>query len=288
MKRFTWLFCVLAMISCQLSTANDPHRFATYNVRYVNPKNGDIGDKYWGNRRRYVIQNILDNRFDIVGMQEVTGNNCDSLTGTSQLQDLCNGLQGYECIAYERNDKKYSYNAIFYRTDRYECLEHSSFWLSETPEVASKSWGSTFFRRCVVAHMRDKKSRQEFWFANAHTDYDPLEAGIGQARLIADTLPEIANGLPLVLVGDLNHDKKEKPEIYAIYRQAFDDSSDSDFPTYQNWYTVYDPDFEGLEIDYLFYLHMKPLERHVVTEDYGRSVAPSDHFPVYVDFLIGE
>ena len=290
--RTTTISLFVAGVLCCLFTACNPqpatHRFATYNVRYVNPKNGDVGDKYWGNRREYVIRNVLDNHFDIVGMQEVTGNNCDSITATSQLEDLCNGLKGYECIAYERNDKKYSYNAVFYRTDRYECLKHSSFWLSETPEVASKSWGSTFYRRCIVAHMRDKQSKQEFWFANAHTDYAPLEAGIGQAKLLADTLPKIANGLPLVLVGDLNHDKREKPEIYDTYRQAFEDPSDSDFPTYQQWHTINDPDFDGLEIDYLFYLHMTPIRREIVTEDFGRSVAPSDHFPVYVDFVLND
>lgn len=264
------------------------HRLATYNVRYVNKKNGDVGEKFWGNRRNYVIQNVLDNHLDIVGMQEVTGNNKDSLTGKSQLQDLKDGLPQYTCIAYEREDKKYSYNCIFYLTDKYDCLDHHAFWLSETPEVASKGWGSTFYRRCIVAHMQDKQTKQQFYFCCAHTDYDPLEVGEKQAQLIGETLaPLAANHTPIVLVGDLNHDRYDKPSIYHIYSQYFLDSSDSHFPTYQRWKTTSDSDFSGLEIDYLFYLNMTPYNRQVVTTDYGRSVAPSDHFPVYVDFQLG-
>ena len=262
------------------------HRFATYNVRYVNPKNGDTGDKYWGNRRKYVIRHVLENKLDIVGMQEVTGNNRDSITGTSQLEDLCQGLKDYTCIAYERNDKKYSYNAIFYRTDKYECLSHSSFWLSETPQKASKSWGGTMYRRCIVAHMRDKNTQQEFWFANAHTDYSPLEAGLNQAKLLADTLPKIAGKLPIILVGDLNYNKMKNPEIYHIYRATMEDQPHPYTPTYQNWHTVRDTTYTGQEIDYLFYRQMRGLNWQVVTEDFGRSVPPSDHFPLYGDFQL--
>lgn len=262
------------------------HRFATYNVRYVNPKNGDTGEKFWSNRRELVLRNVLENGFDIVGMQEVTGNNCDSLTGTSQLEDLCLGLKDYTCIAYERNDKKYSYNAVFYRTDRYECLEHSSFWLSETPDKPSKSWGSKFYRRCIVAHMRDKYTQQEFWFANAHTDYSPLEAGLKQAQLLADTLPKIAGQLPIILVGDLNHDRYKDPNIYQTYRTTLEDQPHPYTPTYRNWHTVRDTTYTGMEIDYLLYRQMRRISWQVVTEDYGRSVPPSDHFPLYGDFQL--
>lgn len=262
------------------------HRFATYNVRYVNPKNGDTGDRFWGNRRNYVLRNILENRLDIVGMQEVTGNNKDSLTGTSQLEDLCLGLKDYACIAYERNNKKYSYNAIFYRTDRYECLSHSSFWLSETPDQPSKSWGSTFYRRCIVAHMRDKQTQQEFWFADTHTDYAPLEAGLGQAKLLADTLPKIAGDLPIILVGDLNFDKTKDPDIYQAYRATFEDQPHPYAPTYQAWHTVRDTAYTGAEIDYLLYRQMRGINWQVITEDFGRSTPPSDHFPLYGDFQL--
>lgn len=267
------------------------HRLATYNVRYVNrdPQKADKGARSWAARREYVLRNVLENDIDIVGMNEVTGNNCDSLTGKSQLQDLKEGLQDYTCIAYEREDKNYSYNCIFYRTDKYDCLNHYSFWLSSTPDVASKGWGSKYYRRCIVALMQDKQTHQQFYFCCTHTDFDPIEVGEKQAELLGERLTPLAQHYtPLVLVGDLNYDRYDKPSIHQVYTRYFkDSSSDHTIPTYKHWKTISDTTFNGLEIDYLYYLNMIPRHRKVITEDYGRGVPPSDHFPVYVDFQLG-
>jgi len=264
------------------------HRLATYNVRYINrdPNKADKGNRAWAARRDYVIRNVLDNQLDIVGMQEVTGNNHDSITGKSQLKDLQDGLKGYTCIAYEREDTNYSYNCIFYRTDKYECLSHYSFWLSQTPEVCSKGWGSRYSRRCIVALMKDKRTHHQFYFCCAHTDFDPIEVGEKQAELLGERLTPLAQHYtPLVLVGDLNYDRYDKPSIHQVYTRYFkDSSSDHTTPTYKHWKTISDTTFNGLEIDYLYYLNMIPRHRKVITEDYGRGVPPSDHFPIYVDF----
>lgn len=268
------------------------HRLATYNVRYINrnPAKADKGNRSWGERYEYVIRNVIDNHFDIVGMQEVTGNNTNPATGKSQLQDLKDGLKEYTCIAYEREDKDYSYNAIFYRTDKYDCISHYSFWLSETPEKASFMGTSKYYRRCIVALMEDKLTKQRFYFADAHTDFDPLDVGEKQAQLIGERLlPLTKDGTPLVLVGDLNHDRYDKPSIYAIFAKYFEDANlpnHDSTPTYKKWCTISDDTYRGLEIDYHFYRNMTPVHREVVTEDYGRNVPPSDHFPVYVDFQL--
>jgi len=263
------------------------HRFATYNVRYVNrdPERADKGERSWSARREALLGVIKGSNIDILGVQEATGNNRDSLTGKSQLEDLKEGLSDYTCIAYERENSDYSYNCIFYRTSRYECLSHESFWLSETPYVVSKGWGSNYYRRCIVALMKDKNTNQQFYFCCAQSDFLPVEAALRQAELIGNKCNELCkNGTPLVLAGDLNFAKKDNPEIYAVYARYFKDSSTSEFPTYQRWTSVLNPDFAGREIDFVFYRNMLPTRRRVVTDDYGRSLPPSDHFPVVVDF----
>lgn len=282
MKKILFLLLIFGCCACSTQPV---HRFATYNVRIVLA--ADQGEKSWYERRPYLIQNILDNDIDIIGMQEVTGNNADSVTGCSQLEDLQQGLPEYACIANDRQDPYYSFNAVFYRKDKYECESWSSFFLNETPDEPAKGWGAEYFRRCLVARMRVKATGEEFYFCCTHADYEPMAACEGEARLLSDTLPKITGDLPMVLVGDLNHDKKDKPTVYQLYRRAFEDSSDSDYPTYQNWRCADSPDFGGAEIDYLFYRYLTPVGRKVVTEDFGRNVPPSDHFLVWADFRLG-
>ena len=115
MKRILFVLPLLVALMLHAEEAG-VHRFANYNIRYVNASNGDTGEKLWANRREYVVRNITGYDFDIVGMEEVTGNNKDATTGKSQLQDLRDMLTGYADYSVEREGKSYSYNSIFYKT----------------------------------------------------------------------------------------------------------------------------------------------------------------------------
>ena len=118
MKRILFVLPLLVALMLHAEEAG-VHRFANYNIRYVNASNGDTGEKLWANRREYVVRNITGYDFDIVGMEEVTGNNKDASTGKSQLQDLRDMLTGYADYSVEREGKSYSYNSIFYKTAKY-------------------------------------------------------------------------------------------------------------------------------------------------------------------------
>lgn len=290
---------LLALVA-GVTLGENSHRLATYNVRYVHPKNGDTGEKAWPQRRAAVLSTVLDNHIDIVGMQEVTGNNHDSVTGNSQLQDLCDGLAGYTCIAYERADKDYSYNVVFYKSNRYRCLSHSAFWLSETPEVCSVGFTAGRERRCVMCHMQDIATGKTFWFCVTHPESGNAVAGEQSADLIVKYLRDMTGDEPVFLTGDLNH-KRTETAIRNRYLSLLQDAADfvptdSNYCiprdgaqtacTYQHWRPA--KENKGAEIDFLLYRHMTPLNRHIVTEQYGRSLPPSDHFLLYGDFLLGD
>ncbi|MDY2942953.1 MAG: endonuclease/exonuclease/phosphatase family protein [Paludibacteraceae bacterium] len=279
------------------------HRFANYNIRYVNANNGDTGDKLWANRRQYVTQIFTDYDFDIVGLEEVTGNNKDAVTGKSQLQDLQDLLPDYTMIAYEREDKQYSYGAIMYKTNKYECIAHNAFWISETPDVVSKGWTAeeNIYRRCIWAHMRVRSTGEEFYFCQAHTNYGPTECGIEGAKLVSRILHEKAGQMPIVLVGDFNLQRSTHKEAYRGYASVFYDaaltvSAEQNYClpttnpsvtyTANNWIPAGQSGAAGSEFDYIFYDHMTPLSRHIITENYGRSVNPSDHYPLLVRFRL--
>lgn len=305
MKRIVFIvLSSLLSLTTMWAEQADVHRFANYNIRYVNANNGDTGDKLWANRRQYVAQIVRDYDFDIVGLDEVTGNNSDPTTGKSQLQDMQDMLPGYTMIAYERENRKYSYTGLMYKTSRYECLNHVSFWISQTPWQVSKGWTAdeNIYRRCVMAHFRVRNTGEEFWFCSTHCNYGPSECAIQGAKLVAQMVRDSARNLPVVLVGDFNMVREVHTDAYRGYASMLNDAAlevpaDQNYclpttnpqitNTGNNWIPVTQSGAKGSEFDYIFYHNMTPLSRHIITEYYGRSVNPSDHYPLLVRFRLG-
>lgn len=277
------------------------HRFANYNIRYVNSSNGDTGEKLWANRRAYVVQNITGFDFDIVGLEEVTGNNKDSVTGKSQLQDLRDMLPGYADYSVEREGKDYSYNSIFYKQSKYTELNRGFFYLNEHPSTPGAGWGGEIPRTCIWLHLLDKASGQDFYFVCTHVNYGPTESGIQSAKLIGQRIRALVGQTPMVLVGDFNMDRTTHEEAYRGYASHFYDLAltapvnqclPADGPQITATTTEWTPAVRkstGAEYDYIFYDHMEPLSRHIITEYYpnsGRTINPSDHYPVLGRFRL--
>ena len=312
---YSLLLLAAAAVAPVTAQAAETHNFANYNIRYVNPNNGDTGDKLWDNRGTYVVQLIKDYDFDIVGMEEVTGRNggksLNASTGRSQLEDLKAWLPDYTVLAWERsgnnNAKDYSYNAIAYKTAKYECLESGRFWLSPTPDKAGPGWDpdpeySGIWRTCGWTRMKVKATGEIFIFAVTHVNYGPSLDGRNSGKVISERLGTIAGNYPVVLVGDFNMRRADHEEAYRNYAANFYDaaltadenyclprSNPSTIVTGQNWYTVDDSRMNGSEFDFCFYRNMHVHSRHIITENYGRSVNPSDHFPILMRCeLLGE
>lgn len=305
MRTVKYILGVLLFANIFVVKAEVPgvHRFATYNIRYVNANNGDTGDRLWANRRQYVAQIVKDYDFDIFGMQELTGNNKDPQTGKSQMQDLQDLLPDYTLVAYERENKQYSYTGFMYKTAKYDCLEHGSFWISQTPDRPSLGWTAeeNHYRRVVWGLMQVIGTDEQFYFCATHTNYGPTECGIEGAKLVSRLLHERAGQMPIVLAGDFNMRRAEHKEAYRGYASMFYDAALTAMENYSlptsnpattatttGWTPVTSSNAGGSEFDYLFYDHMTPLGRHIITENYGRGSNPSDHYPVLVRFRIGD
>ena len=89
---------------------------ATFNIRNAN--GGDsISGNGWGQRYPYIAQMAQFHGFEIFGTQEGKYH---------QLQDLKTAMPGYDYIGVGRDDGKLAgeFSAIFYKTDRFEVLEH--------------------------------------------------------------------------------------------------------------------------------------------------------------------
>lgn len=295
-KKISFLtLALLAMNLFNLTAAEDApiHRFATYNIRYGNAK--DTGDKAWVNRKTYVMKIMRDYDFDIAGLQEVTGNNT-----YPQLQNMQAEMTEYNFIPYERSGTgNYEYNAVMYKKSRYECLDHGCFWISSTPETPSYVWDGTFQRIVVWSKMKDKSTNEIFYFCATHTNGPANNVGRRGAKVITDRLKKIVGNYPMVLVGDFNHRRTDGITTYRGFAANFYDSYNlaensvstpiaNTTITAQNWYPADNMNISGSEFDYIFCNNIKVLNRYIITENYGRSVNPSDHFPVLITCRIGK
>lgn len=134
-----------------------------------------------------------------------------ALIGFQELQD--GNLKAYEAELpeYERalgpryeNRGPHAHNAIFWDRSRLELVRAGGFWLSETPERFSKSWGTRQVRSVNWVLLRLLPDSAGLLHLNTHLDH-VSEAARGEgARLVVRWLERAEIKVPVVLTGDFN------------------------------------------------------------------------------------
>ena len=134
---YSFLFVLCSVFALQAESMV----VATYNLRNANAGDSTNGNG-WGQRYPYIAQLVQFHGFDIFGTQEGKYH---------QLQDLKNAMPGYDYIGVGRDDGKQAgeYSAIFYRTGKFEVLDHGDFWLSTITDRPNKGWDAVLPRICT-------------------------------------------------------------------------------------------------------------------------------------------
>ena len=175
---------------------------ATSNLRNDNENDRKAGNA-WETRLPAITQLIRFHEMDIFGTQECRDN---------QINDLSELLPGYAHIGVGREDGKKGgeYSAIFYRTDLFDLLGNGDFWLSETPDKPSTGWDAALPRICTWGKFKTKDTGLEFMVFNLHMDHKGENARLESALLVQQKMREMANGLPVILMGDFNVDQSHQ------------------------------------------------------------------------------
>ena len=206
---------------------NSQIKMMSYNLRCISPT--DWGKKAWFYRANLVIDDIENEKPGIIGFQESTKWHYKYLVDT---------LKGYDSVIQYRDEAFNSEGCpIFYNTSLYELVDKGSFWLSETPEVMSKSWGAQYNRVCSYVILTDKASGEDFVVFNTHLSHVSDEARINGIKVVLDKIAEFGS-LPAVIMGDFN--ALEGSVTYNSVTENFLDAKKvaektSDSHTYQNW-----------------------------------------------------
>ena len=241
------------------------------NVRYYTPT--DFFKKSWFYRAELIATDIASVAPDIISFQEMNA------IHYNYLQDV---MPGYASLmAYRDKTLMKEACAIFYRSDRFEKIESGHFWLSETPDVMSKDWGSAHYRICVYVCLKDRNTGKEFIVFNTHLDHKSEEARIKGIEVVLDKISELGNR-PALLMGDFN--AKENSNTIKSTKEKFDDAQKiapvtESTATYHNWG---DESYEK-RIDYILLSKgdVTVNEYHVV-DNYYNGAYSSDHSSIYV------
>lgn len=245
---------------------------ATYNLRLNTP---DDGANAWPQREVAVKALVQYHAFDLMGTQE----------GLIEQLRALDQMPGWARVGVGRDDGRQGgeHAAIFFRTARFELLQHGDFWLSATPEKPSISWDSRCCNRIATwAHLRDRQAGRSFFVFNVHFDHEGVVARRESARLLVRQVAQIAGTAPVIVLGDFN--STPDTEQIGTMRAALRDAVPlSETPVYGPAGTFNGFRFDAPALDRIDYVFLGPgwrVLRLGVLTDSLRGRYPSDHFPV--------
>ncbi len=203
------------------------------------------------------------------------------------------------CDEYERigvgrsDDASNEANPIFYKKADYDLLDSGTFWLSDTPDIPSNTWGASLNRICTFAVLREKETGVEFAVFNTHFDHVSNDARLKSVGLILSKIAEKASGLPIVLMGDFNVSTDSSVYKSILSGGLIDSSglaavcdSGKTGRTFHG-YDVTKLTTEGTPIDFIF---INDLVTRVNTYEIDDSsyygIQPSDHYPVITSLTV--
>lgn len=282
-KRFLGL-----LISCCFASvlvAAPVYRMGSYNIRGKN--DSDTGDKSWDVRNVYVVKNIVDHDFDVIGLQE---NSTDMLPDLEEL--LGDAYANHSWGAGSASDNRSgTHTTVVYKADKFTLLDKGQFFLAEDPTAPGLPFDTAVRRITVWVKLQNKETGEIFFYFSTHLDHKGEFARAETARLNVRKMQEIAGDYPAFIVGDFNAYYDEKA-MYNTFNAYFNDSrkTTQSAPvgpgaTFGPW----DPTLSGGEpIDYVFCNRVNVLSYETITEDFGRGVTPSDHLPILITCTLQE
>jgi endonuclease/exonuclease/phosphatase family metal-dependent hydrolase len=274
MFKFSGTNFLLLLLLPFFAPAQTEVKVMSYNIRLDLKSDGE---NQWEKRKEVVTAQMNFFGADFIGAQEVLHN---------QLEYLEQNLDGYSFIGVARDDGKMAgeYSCIFYKNDKYDVIEQSTFWLSLTPGIPSKGWDAALNRVCTYGLFRDKKTKQLFWVFNTHFDHVGKTARLESAKLIYEKITSLnRKNLPVIVAGDFNSKPDEPPAQYMM--SVMNNSRDISrlvFGPVDTWNAFRFSEVPKNCIDYIFVGKDKRIrvEKFATLTDSYELKYPSDHFPI--------
>ncbi|MBR6793056.1 MAG: endonuclease/exonuclease/phosphatase family protein [Clostridia bacterium] len=250
-----------------------------YNIRYTDDgENRMIADR--APRLEALIRKYEP---DVIGLQEASRRWIDFLD--DHLYDA------YKMRYLYRNERSIEATPILWKRDKFDLVKEGHFWLSDMPEMSTKSFGSYHHRICNFVLLRLKETGETFYYVNTHMSGG--EASARSAELILKRMEEreAFSKYGLLLNGDFNVTPESRcGKIFNESGKVRDlnlDLGNNESSTV-NGYN--DPDYAyDRIIDYIYYTpaFMKPLTYQILNEEIMGGYI-SDHRGLYAEVELKE
>lgn len=173
-------------------------KLMSFNIRMSGMPKYD-GVNAWENRKEAVVRMFKEQNPDVVGVQEML---------PDQQEYLRKALRDYSMVGLGRDDgrKEGECMGIFYKTSRFALKDSGTFWLSQTPDMASLGWDAACKRTVTYVQLKDMQSGRSFYYFNTHLDHVGMIARQESVKLICEKIREIVRDTNSVFIlgGDMN------------------------------------------------------------------------------------
>ncbi|KAI8916235.1 Endonuclease/exonuclease/phosphatase [Gorgonomyces haynaldii] len=243
----------------------------TFNIR-----TGDANDgiNRWSARKSIAGDFLKQHPPSLMGMQEAND---------YQARDVAQ-MTGLKYVWTGREKNLGGEGVPIFWDSRFNLINSTTFWLSDTPEVqGSRSWGNTLPRICTQAYL--DLAGQTISVFNIHLDNASENSRMKSAELVCSRMrPVINSGIPVILFGDFNSDINSQAVRTIAGCQMVDAHKGSNQGTFHAFTGV----AQTNKIDYVFISEKwaqgtrdpQILTDHVPAANGKPDLYPSDHFAV--------
>ena len=243
----------------------------SFNVRTCDDANGHAIKE----RAPRAIEILKKENADIMGFQEYTPE-----TKKFFQNELSQDYEIFDKYRTEKPDTDWESEPIFWKKDKFRCLDKGFFWFSDTPEKESTGWDEIYdcYRICMWIILKEVKTGKSFIHMNTHLGFGN-KGQCDSVKLIKKFIENLGN-LPAIITGDFNFSPDTEP-----YRIMTEDYTDVNVATVNDKTVTYhgysvNPKKEQEHIDFCFVNDgVVSKDFKIITKTFDGKF-PSDHYPI--------
>ncbi len=230
-------------------------------------------------RASHVVERINLVKPDTLGVQEASA---DWIT---RLKNALGAEYDYIGIGRDSGGKG-EHSGIFYKKSTIKLIDGGTKWMSKTPDVVSKDWGSTCNRVFTYAVFERISDGKRFLHVNAHTEHTSDAICLNQLKVLVNFVNTNYADLPILLTGDLNATESEDSIKYVL-NNGFDNGAKLAIKS-SGGATFADRTIDFCltsENDFIVFKYNVDTYKYSGDKDYQKeNKDPSDHCPIYITY----